>query len=41
MIYKYKWNDFIKKELENSPFKDLSELKDYYNKSFEGNKEFN
>lgn len=38
MSYKYKWNDFIKSELENSPFKDLLELKDYYNKSFEKNK---
>lgn len=38
MTYKYKWKDFIENELKGSPFKNLSELKDYYKESFESNK---
>ena len=38
MTYKEEWKDFIQRELITSSFKTESELKEYYEKAFEGNK---
>lgn len=38
MTYKEEWKDFIQRELITSSFKTESELKECYEKAFEGNK---